>query len=65
MLFVIAFGMQWGIGEVINLWPTSPDGNYASVGYNAGFGLMLALQVISVFWFIIASLMMRRQAKKT
>ena len=65
MLFVTAFGMQWGIGEVINLWPTSPDGNYAPVGYKAGFGLMLALQVISVLWFITASLIMRRQEDKT
>jgi phage shock protein PspC (stress-responsive transcriptional regulator) len=65
MLFVTAFGEQWGIGEVINLWPTSPEGNYAPVAYKAGFGLMLALQVISVLWFIIASLMMRRKENKT
>jgi predicted MFS family arabinose efflux permease len=64
MLFVTAFGGQWGIGEVINLWPTSPDGNYSPVGYKAGFGFMLALQVISLLWFIIASLMMRRQENK-
>jgi predicted MFS family arabinose efflux permease len=65
MLFVTAFGMQWGIGEVINLWPISPDGNYAPVGYKAGFGLMLGLQVISVLWFITASLIMRRHENRT
>jgi MFS family permease len=64
MAFLAAFGGQWGIGEVINLWPTSPDGNYAPEAYKAGFGLMLALQVISLLWFIIASLMMRRQENK-
>ena len=64
MVFVTAFGGQWGIGEVINLWPISPDGNYSAVAYKAGFGLMLALQVISVLWFMIASLMMRRQENK-
>jgi MFS family permease len=64
MIFVTAFGGQWGIGEVISLWPTSLDGNYAPVGYQAGFGLMLALQVISMLWFIIASLIMRRQENK-
>jgi predicted MFS family arabinose efflux permease len=64
MVFVTAFGGQWGIGEVINLWPISREGNYASVAYKAGFGLMLALQVISVLWFIIASLMNRRQEPK-
>ncbi|MGD9321932.1 MAG: MFS transporter [Desulfobacteraceae bacterium] len=64
MLFVTAFGMQWGIGEVINLWPTSPDGNYAPVAYKAGFGLTLALQVISLLWFIMASLMTRKVDSK-
>ena len=64
MLFVTAFGGQWGIGEVINLWPTSPEGNYSPAGYKAGFGLMLLLQVLSLVWFIIASLMMRRQKNK-
>lgn len=64
MAFLVAFGGQWGIGEVINLWPTSPDGNYSPVAYKAGFGLMLALQVISVLWFIIASLVMRRRENK-
>ena len=64
MAFLVAFGGQWGIGEVINLWPTSPDGNYSPVAYKAGFGLMLALQVISVLWFIIASLVMRKVDSK-
>jgi hypothetical protein len=64
MVFVTAFGGQWGIGEVINLWPTSPHGNYAPVAYKAGFGLMLALQILSVLWFIMASLMNRRQENK-
>ena len=64
MAFLTAFGGQWGIGEVINLWPISSNGNYAPVAYKAGFGLMLALQVISVLWFITASLIMRRQENK-
>jgi MFS family permease len=65
MAFLAAFGGQWGIGEVINLWPTSPEGNYSPAAYKAGFGLMLALQVISGLWFIIASLVMRRRENKT
>lgn len=54
MVFVVAFGGQWGIGEVINLWPTLPDGGYAPVSYQAGFGVMLAMQVLSAIWFILA-----------
>ena len=56
MVFVVAFGGQWGIGEVINLWPTISGGGYAPPAYQAGFGLMLVSQVISVLWFIIASI---------
>jgi hypothetical protein len=64
MAFLTAFGGQWGIGEVINLWPTSPEGNYSPVAYKAGFGLMLGLQVISVLWFIIASIVTRKVDSK-
>jgi predicted MFS family arabinose efflux permease len=54
MVFVVAFGGQWGIGEIINLWPVLPDGRYAPAAYQAGFGVMLALQVLAVIWFILA-----------
>lgn len=60
MVFVVAFAGQWGIGEVINLWATVADGGYAPVAYQAGFGLMLGLQVLSVMWFIVASIKDRR-----
>ena len=59
MVFVVAFGGQWGIGEVINLWPTDTDGGYARVAYQVGFGLMLALQVVSALWFIFAGIKIR------
>jgi predicted MFS family arabinose efflux permease len=54
IVFVVTFGGQWGIGEIINLWPVLPDGRYAPAGYQGGFGLMLGLQVLSVIWFLIA-----------
>jgi predicted MFS family arabinose efflux permease len=60
MVFVVAFGGQWGIGEIINLWPTAADGRYEPVSYQAGFSLMLVLQVISALWFIGASVKNRR-----
>jgi len=61
MVFVVAFGGQWGIGEIINLWPVLPDGRYAPVSYQAGFGVMLGLQVLSVIWFILAGRRIRRK----
>jgi len=62
MVFVVAFGGQWGIGEIINLWPILPDGRYTPTSYQAGFGLMLALQVLSVIWFILAGARIRRKS---
>jgi predicted MFS family arabinose efflux permease len=62
MVFVVAFGGQWGIGEIINLWPILPDGRYAPASYQAGFGLMLGLQVLSVIWFMVADARIRRKS---
>jgi len=53
MVFVVTFAEQWAIGEIINLWPVLPDGRYAPAGYQAGFGLMLALQVLGLIWFVL------------
>jgi len=62
MVFVVAFAGQWGIGEIINLWPVLPDGKYAPAGYQAGFGVMLALQVLALIWFGVAGIRMRQKA---
>jgi len=53
MVFVVAFTAQWGIGAVIDLWPSTPTG-YAIPGYQAGFGLMLTLQILALGWFFLS-----------
>lgn len=55
MVFVFAFAGQWTIGVIINLWPVSDAGIYATPGYQAGFLVMLALQVVSLIWFAVSS----------
>ncbi|MCP4694000.1 MAG: MFS transporter [Desulfobacterales bacterium] len=52
MVFAASFAAQWGLGGVINLWPTGPDGGYAPPAYQASFGLMAILQVLGILWFI-------------
>lgn len=54
LVFVAAFAAQWGIGAVIELWPTTASGGYAPAGYQAAFGIMLALQIFALIWFIFA-----------
>ena len=50
MVFVSAFIAQWGIGAIVNFWPTA-DG-YEPRGYQAAFALVLALQGLTFVWFI-------------
>lgn len=52
MVFVCAFSSQWGIGAVIDLWPVSGEGNYHVAGYQAAFGLFLALQAAAWAWLV-------------
>ncbi len=51
MVFLAAFAAQWGIGVIINFWPETVGGGYAAEGYQAGFGVMVGLQVIAAVWF--------------
>jgi predicted MFS family arabinose efflux permease len=48
LVFVVAFGGQWGIGAIINMWPRTPGGSYAPAGYQAGFSMMLGLQTVAL-----------------
>ena len=58
LVFICAFAAQWGIGAIISLWPGTAAGGYAPPGYQAGFAMMLCLQVSALLWFFIASLRM-------
>ena len=62
LVFVVAFTAQWGIGAVIDLWPSTVTG-YAVPGYQAGFGLMLGLQLVAMLWFLMASWLQRRAVR--
>lgn len=52
LLFGTAFAVQYLIGEIIDL--TSPEDavTYDPVGYQIGFGIVLALQALSLVWFL-------------
>ncbi|MDA1090307.1 MAG: MFS transporter [Proteobacteria bacterium] len=53
MTFGGAFLAQWGMGEIINLWPTAVGGGYAPEGYQAAFVVMAVLQVLTLVWFLV------------
>lgn len=50
MIFVASFLVQWGIGIVINFYPTG-GGSYAPEGYTVAFGVSAVMQVAALFWF--------------
>ncbi len=53
LVFSSAFAAQWGIGAVINLWPTTADGGYHPDGYQAGFAMVLGVQVLGLAWYAL------------
>ncbi len=53
MVFGMAFALQWGMGEIINLWPATADGGYAAPGYQAAFTTALILQAIALVWMVV------------
>ena len=57
-----AFGIQYGIGAIIDLWPQQPGGGFAPPAYAAAFGIMLALQVLTFLWVLVPG---RRRARTT
>lgn len=54
LVFVAAFAAQWMIGLIINLWPQTVTGGYSAAGYSSGFGVIVALQVVSAAWYFLA-----------
>jgi predicted MFS family arabinose efflux permease len=53
LVFLSAFGVQYAIGEVIDLFPTTAAGGYDPRGYQIGFGVFLALQLLALIWFFL------------
>jgi len=66
LVFIAAFAGQWAIGAIINLWPVGPTGQLAPAGFSAGFGLILALQILCLAYFFYAGYRMstNEQQKK-
>jgi len=62
LVFLAAFAAQWGIGAIIGIWPTTQSGGYAPVGYQVAFGVLLAIQLVTIFWFWFATALLKKTA---
>ncbi|MGI9489512.1 MAG: MFS transporter [Geminicoccaceae bacterium] len=51
LIFGVAFGTQYAIGGIIDLFPSSAAGEYQPEAYRIGFGLCLLVQVVALIWY--------------
>ncbi len=51
MVFFGAFAVQWGVGEIINLWPEPVPGHFAPEGYTWAFLVVAGLQAAGLAWY--------------
>ncbi len=61
LIFLAAFGTQYFIGAVIEFFPATESGGYAVEGYQLGFGLCLAAQLIGLIWYFQGFAYLKRQ----
>lgn len=54
LVFVFAFFTQWGIGAVIDAFPSNSAGSYASEGYQQVFIYLIAVQAICLGWYALS-----------
>ena len=52
-IFVGAFAAQFGIGAITDLFGRQANGAYSPEAYQAAFGVVLAIQVLSLVWYLL------------
>jgi predicted MFS family arabinose efflux permease len=53
VLFLTAFGAQYAIGAIIDLFPTSASGGYDPRGYQVSFGVFFVVQLAALGWYLL------------
>ena len=59
-VFMAAFIVQWGIGEIIELWPLTESG-YDPASYRVAISAVALLQVSGLVWYFISQLFIKRK----
>ena len=52
LLFATAWGLQWGIGAILDRFPGATEGASDPLGYRWAFGLAFLLQIVAVSWYL-------------
>lgn len=51
LMFTLSFGLQWGIGAVLKMYPVV-DGRYSPTGYSVAFATLAAAQLAAIAWLL-------------
>ncbi len=54
LVFIAAFAGQWAIGAIIGLWSAGANQPLTAAGFNAGFGLLLVLEVAGLVQYLLS-----------
>ena len=54
LVFVVGFFIQWGIGAVIDTFPSNTVGSYASEGYQQVFIYLIIVQAACLAWYALS-----------
>jgi len=55
LVFIAAFGLQWGVGVILDQWPRTAAGGYDPRGYQIAMGIIWVLQLAAAGWFFFSS----------
>ncbi|NVD99061.1 MFS transporter [Massilia sp. BJB1822] len=60
LIFLGAFAVQAGFGQIVAFWPLDAQGRYPAVAYQAAFCVLLLLQLPGLLLFLLRRLRARR-----
>jgi predicted MFS family arabinose efflux permease len=52
LVFLAAFLLQFGVGEIIELWPVAAEAGPPAVAHRAAMAVLLAPQILAFLWFL-------------
>ena len=53
LIFGAAFGVQYAIGALIDLFPQTAEGGYSAQGYQVSFGIFFLVQLLALGWYLL------------
>ena len=55
-----AFIIQWGVGAIIELWPTTETG-YDPASYQVAIGVLVLMQAAGLVWYLFSQQLIKKQ----